>query len=64
VPYPWITTFILLDKMYFFITVFTYEKALVSSYEKNVVNAAFPPYAERIFKMRKCDAFCFWKFKS
>lgn len=39
-------------------------KALMSSYQKNVVNAAFPPYAERIFKTRKCDALCFWKFKS
>ena len=52
---PWITTFILLDKtVYLFITAFTYEKATLSSYEKNAVYAAFPPYSDRIFKMRKC----------
>lgn len=49
---PWITTFMLLDKtVYLFIT---YEKATLSSYEKNAVYAAFPPYSDRIFKMRKC----------
>jgi hypothetical protein len=42
---PWITTFTLLDKtVHLFITVFTYEKATLSSYEKNAVYAAFPPY--------------------
>ena len=41
---PWITTFILPDKtVYLVITVFAYEKATLSSYEKNAVYAAFPP---------------------
>ena len=40
--------------IYLFITVFTYEKATLSSYEKNAVYAAFPPHSDRIFKMRKC----------
>jgi hypothetical protein len=40
------------------------NKATLSSYEKNAVNAAFPPYSDRIFKMRKCVALCFWKLKS
>jgi len=49
---PWITTFILLDKTVYLLQY--YEKATLSSYEKNAVYAAFPPYSDRIFKMRKC----------
>ena len=53
-PIPWITTFILLDRtVYLFIIVFTCENTTLSSYEKNAVYAAFPPYSDRIFKMKK-----------